>query len=77
LLSGAAGIYDIFLPYNRVQLSWHHISSAKRIPYIVYHNIYLDVLAKHFKTGNIILNKILLADDQAIFNESGRTLESS
>lgn len=65
-------MYDMFLPYNPVQLNWHHISStvkAKRVAlYCV--NIYLDVSAKNFKIGNTVLNKILLADDQAIFSES-------
>jgi hypothetical protein len=74
----AASIYDIFHPYNRVQLNWHHISSAvkaKRVVYVVHHNIYLDILANHFKIGNIVLNEILLAGGQAISKESEDELQ--
>jgi hypothetical protein len=34
-----------------------------------------DVLIKHFKIGNAVLNTILFADDQAIFNESEAGLQ--
>jgi hypothetical protein len=34
-----------------------------------------DVLIKDFKTGNTVLNTILFADDQAIFNESEAGLQ--
>jgi hypothetical protein len=34
-----------------------------------------DVLIKHFKIGNTVLNTVLFVDDQAIFSESEAGLQ--